>query len=116
MKARIPKSFESLPPKEKAVISQMIQEEAYKLADKEHAEVQKIYMQLCCILLHECFGFGEKRLYCFLGNWKRLYRWNSRFSDKESQTKALEDKIKKISVKTAIRQTLSKNYNQIFGG
>ena len=96
MKARIPKSFESLPPKEKAVISQMIQEEAYKLADKEHAEVQKIYMQLCCILLHECFGFGEKRLYCFLGNWKRLYRWNSRFPDKESQTKALEDKIEKI--------------------
>ena len=41
MKARIPKSFESLPPKEKAVISQMIQEEAYKLADKEHAEVQE---------------------------------------------------------------------------
>lgn len=96
MKANIPKSWLSLPEREKKAISKMVEDEANKAVDHEEAELQKIWLQLACIVLHDAFGFGERRLTRFLGNWKRVYRMNSKCENAEKQTEFLTDQMSKL--------------------
>lgn len=96
MKARVPRSFTSLPKSQQELLVQMMNETLEKRLAEQEVEVQKIYMKLCCILLNKCFGFGEKRLYMFLGNWKGIYRWNSRFPDAKTQSEELDKEIHRI--------------------
>lgn len=78
MKAKIPKSWFSLPASEQEAIREAITEqfnsELNRLLDEEDAKLQKIYMKLCCIILHNNFGWGEGRCSQFIGSWKGLAR------------------------------------------
>ena len=96
MKANIPKSFQSLPPREKQIIQKMMEETVSDQIDKEEAKLQKIWLQFACIVLHEAFGFGERRCVTFLGNWKRIYRQNAKFKTEEEQTAWIDERINKI--------------------
>ena len=96
MKANIPKSWLSLPEREKKAISKMVEEEINKTVDHEEAELQKIWIQFACIILHDAFGFGAQRLTVFLGNWKRIYNKNKKFSCEEEQTEFLRKEIESI--------------------
>lgn len=96
MKARLPKSWEQLPQREKKIITDLMQKTVNDTIDEEEDLIQKIWLQWACIVLHEAFGFGKDRCIMFLGNWKKMYRKNRTFKSDEEQQKFLAEKIDKI--------------------
>ena len=96
MKAKIPTSYINLRPKEKKAIDEVIVKYINDQVNHEEAQLQKIWLQMACIVLHENFGFGKDRLMVFLGNWKRMYRINSNLGNYEDQTKFLKEQMEKI--------------------
>ena len=92
MKAILPKSYKNLPKSEKKIIDNLVMD----WVDKEEAELQEIYLMLCCKLLHESFGFGEERCSMFVGNWWRIYDWNKKTGSKKEQKEALRNEMDKI--------------------
>lgn len=96
MKARLPKSWDRLPPREKEIINQVMTEEVVKQVCHEQAELQKIWLQMACIVLHRCFGFGKDRCLMFLGNWYEMYYVNSKLEGKAEQEKYLAAEMEKI--------------------
>jgi hypothetical protein len=96
MKANIPTSYLNLRPKEKKAIDEVIVKYINDQVNHEEAELQKIWLQYACIVLNRAFGFGEKRLITFLGNWKRMYRDNARFENKDDQTAYLKEHMDKL--------------------
>ena len=96
MKARLPKSWEMLPQREKKIITDLMQQTVNDTIDREEDLIQKIWLQWACIVLNETFGFGKDEGMLFLGNWKRMYRKNRAFKDDIEQQKFLDEKIEKI--------------------
>lgn len=96
MKVRMPKSFLNLPKKEKDIINTVLTDELQKMLIKEEVLLQKLWLQMACIVLHDAFGFGKKRLFAFLGNWKRLYRRNAEFINSAEQEEFFKNKIDAI--------------------
>ena len=96
MKVRIPKSFMSLPQSEKDKINEAMTEEVLKQVVHEQAELQKIWLKMACIVLHNSFGFGKNRCLLFLANWREMYRLNSKIEGKEEQKKFLAGDIDSI--------------------
>lgn len=96
MKANIPRAYNSLPSKEKDLIATMMAKQIGEIVDKEEAEMQKIWLKMACIILHEGFGFGKQRCLTFIGNWKRIYKTNAKFKNSEEQSAWLDERINKI--------------------
>lgn len=96
MKANLPKSYLSLPQREKKIISDLMEKTLNDTIDREEAEIQRIWLQWACLVLHDAFGFGKYRLMLFLGNWAKMYRKNRLFKDDIEQQKFLDERIKKI--------------------
>ena len=104
MKCNLPISFNKLPKSERESIQNALNEQLNHLVDKEEAEVQEIWIKLACILLHEYFGFGEKRLCRFIIAWNRIYRRNARTQTKSEQTAWLDEEMKKCFPKFGFPQ------------
>lgn len=96
MKTIMPKPFERLSNGDKQAIYRAVSRLANEQIDKEEAEMQKIWLQMACIVLHNGFGFGKSRLLQFIGNWKRMYRVNSKLGSYKEQQKYLRDEMEKI--------------------
>lgn len=96
MKARLPKAWNRLPQSEKDAINKVMTDEVVKQVLHEEAELQKIWLQMACIVLHRNFGFGRKRCMLFLANWREIYRQNSRLEGKEEQERFLAGEIDQI--------------------
>ena len=96
MKVRLPKSFTQLPQREKEIINEVMTAEVVKQVCHEQAELQKIWLQMACIVLHKNFGFGRKRCMLFLANWREMYRLNSRIEGKAEQEAYFAGEIDKI--------------------
>lgn len=96
MKANIPTSYLNIPKREKEAINKTIIEYITNQVNHEEAELQKIWLQYACIVLHRAFGFGEKRLTTFLGNRKKMYRDNAKLADREAQTAFLKEQMDAI--------------------
>ena len=95
MKCNLPKSWHRLPQSEKDLINKAKTEEAYKIADRQLAETQEIWIKLACILLHDFHDFDEDEMLQFIAGWKRIYRRNERIETKEEQTAWLNEEMKK---------------------
>lgn len=91
-----PKSFERLPEYEKQAIYEFIEEEAQRRVNQEQAQLQKIWLQLCCIVLNRAFRFGKKRLLLFLANWREMYRINSKINSAAEQREYLAGEMDRI--------------------
>lgn len=91
---KLPKSWHQLPQYEKDLINQAMTEEAYKLADRQLAETQEIWIKLACINLRNG-GATEEDLLQFIAGWKRIYRRNERIETKEEQTAWLAEEMEK---------------------
>ena len=104
MKCNMPTSFNKLPKAEQECIQNALNEQLNHLVDKEEAEIQEIWIKLACILLHEVFGFGEKRLCRFIIAWNRIYRRNERMQTKEEQAAWLDEELKKCFPKDGFPQ------------
>ena len=96
MKVRMPKSFLDLPQSEKDKINTVLTEEVQKQTDKNMVELQKLWLQFACIVLHRNFGFGKKRCLLFLANWREIYRINNKLESKADQTEFLNEYLDKI--------------------
>ena len=60
MKTIMPKPFERLSNGDKQAIYRAVSRLANEQIDKEEAEMQKIWLQMACIVLHNGFGFGNQ--------------------------------------------------------
>ena len=96
MKARLPKSWETLPEKEKKIIADLMAKKCDDTINAEEDLIQKIWLQWACIVLHQTFRFGRVRCMMFLGAWKRMYRKNRTFKTDKEQQKFVAEQIKKI--------------------
>lgn len=96
MKVRMPKSFLNLPNSEKEKINDVLTEEVKNQVNQNFAELQKIWLQLACIVLNRNFGFGKKRLTLFLGVWREMYRINSKLKSEAEQSAYIKAELNKI--------------------
>ena len=71
-------------------------EEVVNQVVHEQAELQKIWLQMACIVLHKNFGFGKKRCLLFLANWREMYRINSKIEGRTEQEEFLASEMEKI--------------------
>lgn len=95
MKCNMPRSWDTLPQREKQIINETMTKWAYDIVDKEQAELQETWIKLACILLHDFHGFDEDELMKFIAAWKRIYKRNERTGNKEEQDKWIEGEMSK---------------------
>lgn len=100
MKARIPKLYQDLSKKQQEVIKEYIADLATEAARKqEEADCRVIldlYIKMVCCVLHDAFGFGEKRLNRFLGNHRRLFSQQNKLVMKGQQLEYLNKRMDEI--------------------
>jgi hypothetical protein len=104
MKARLPKPWENLPPKQKEVIAGEIQKILVKQEEKDMRIMLDLYIKMACVTLHDAFGFGEKRLTMFLGNHKRLFHRQSKMVKDGTQIEYLNRRMAEIFKKNGFPQ------------
>ena len=108
MKARVPKEYQDLSPRQKEKLKAYIVEVATDAAKKQEEHdcrvLLDIYMKMVCCVLHDAFGFGEKRLTYFIGNHKRLFLRQSRLVDKGQQLYYLDRRMSEIFKKDGYPQ------------
>lgn len=92
MKANLPRSWHRLPPSER----QRILDAADEQMNRNVNIILDIYLKMSCQVLHEAFGFGEKRLNMYLGNYRRIFRENRRNVRDGVQIYELDRKMRKI--------------------
>ncbi len=95
MKPNVPRSWFSLPSKEKDAIVAYCRSVAQDSIKEDEAELQILRMKMCCIILSN-MGLDENRLYEFLGSWKAMYRKNARIQTKEEQDSFLKAEMERI--------------------
>lgn len=96
MKCRPQKSFNDLSKAEQERLSALFKNTLLAELDRQEIEMQKIWLKLCCWLLHDCFDFDEDKLVMFLGNWAKYYRMNRRCKSGEEQANMLNGKMAEI--------------------
>lgn len=108
MKARIPKAWHELPQSQRDRLKEYTQEVALEAArnaaDKEARIMLDIYIKMVCVVLHDAFGFGENRLFMFLGNHKRLFRQQRRMVQNGTQLTYLNKRMDEIFKKSGFPQ------------
>ena len=108
MKARIPKEYQELSPKQKERLKAYVVELATKAAmeQEEHdcRVILDMYMKMVCCVLHDAFGFGEKRLTYFLGSHRRLFDRQTRLVNKGQQRAYLSQRMREIFKKDGFPQ------------
>lgn len=108
MKAKIPKAYRDLTPKAKQQLQDYVVEIATEAAKKQEEHdcriILDLYMKMVCCVLHDAFGFGEKRLTCFICNHKRLFARQSRLVSKGEQIEYLNKRMSEIFKKDGFPQ------------
>ena len=108
MKARVPKLYQDLDKKQQEVIKNYIAELATEMArqqeEKDCRLILDLYMKMVCCVLHDAFGFGEKRLIRFLGNHKRMFNFQNRLVMKGEQLEYLNQRMDEIFKKDGFPQ------------
>ena len=108
MKARVPKLYQDLDKKQQEVIKEYIAELATDMArqqeEKDCRLILDLYMKMVCYVLHDAFGFGEKRLVRFLGNHKRMFNFQNRLVMKGEQLEYLNKRMDEIFKKDGFPQ------------
>ena len=92
MKANIPRSFNSLSPSDKRRIEQLKTEEINRSA----MIMLDIFLKMSCKVLHEVFGYGEKRLTYYLGTYRRIFARQVKMVKAGTQIEELDREMRKI--------------------
>ena len=96
MKPNIPRSWLSLPKKEQKVIEEYVKGVAGKEIEREARIILELYMKMVCCVLHDAFGFGEKRLTMFLGNHRMLFKRQMKMVNQNEQIEYLNKRMAEI--------------------
>lgn len=108
MKVKIPKSYKQLSHTDQQDLKKFTQEVALEAAEmmleKDSRVMLDIYMKMACLVLHDAFGFGEKRLTMFIGNHKRLFHRQAKLVQRGEQLKYLNQRMTEIFKKDGFPQ------------
>lgn len=108
MKARVPKPWEKLSPRDQEKLKAFTREVALEAAEKQ-IEIDgrimlDIYIKMACLVLHDAFGFGEKRLTMYIGNHKRLFHRQAKLVARNEQLQYLDQRMAEIFPKGGFPQ------------
>lgn len=100
-KVKPPRAWNKLRKVEQDEIIAFVQESLEELVvtnlNHEEAEMQKIWLQFACIVLHQMKDpFGKIRCMFFLKGWKKMYRICSQFKTSEERDAYLAAEMAKI--------------------
>lgn len=108
MKVRIPKSYKQLSHTDQQDLKKFTQEVALEAAEamleKDARVMLDIYMKMACLVLHDAFGFGEKRLRMYIGNHKRLFERQVKLVQRGEQLQYLNKRMAEIFKKDGFPQ------------
>lgn len=100
MKAKIPKVYRDLSLHQQEKLKEYTREVAMEAANaqlnKDARIMLDLYIKMVCVVLHDAFGFGERRLTCFLGNHKRLFSRQARMVKDGTQIEYLNMRMAEI--------------------
>ena len=96
MKVRPKKEWDSLTDAQKRKIEGVALEMAKEQLEKDGRIMLDLYIKMVCKTLHDVFGFGEKRLYLFLGNHKKLFFDHCKMVEDGTQVEYLDREMAKI--------------------
>jgi hypothetical protein len=108
MKVRVPKPWEKLSPRDQEKLKAFTRDVALEAAEKQ-IEIDgrimlDIYMKMACLVLHDAFGFGERRLTRYIGNHKRLFHRQAKLVSRGEQLQYLDKRMAEIFPKDGFPQ------------
>ena len=108
MKVRVPKPWRELSPRDQEKLKAFTREVALEAAEKQ-IEIDgrimlDIYIKMACLVLHDAFGFGEKRLTMYIGNHKRLFMRQAKLVSRGEQLQYLDKRMAEIFSKNGFPQ------------
>ena len=95
MKAKL-RSYLFLPKKEKKAIDNLVESEINRILSEEEVTLFTQYTKMLCIVLHDYFGFGEKRLCRIIGNFRMLHRKFRNVKTAKEVNEALDKEMARI--------------------
>ena len=108
LNARVPKPYDQLPDKDKEKIRAFVRQVALEAAEVEIQRIARImldiYMKMACLVLHDAFGFGEKRLRLYIANHKRLFSRQVKLVQRGEQLEYLNKRMAEIFRKDGFPQ------------
>ena len=108
MKVKIPKSYKQLSHTDQQDLKKFTQdvalEAAEKMLERDSRIMLDIYMKMVCLVLHDNFGFGEKRLRMFIGGHKRLFNRQVKLVQRGEQLQYLNQRMAEIFKKDGFPQ------------
>ena len=109
MKARTPKSYLTLPKHEKKAIDNLVESEINRILSEEEVVLFTQYTKMLCIVLHDYFGFGERRLNRVIGNFRMLHRKFRKIKTAKDVNEALDKEMARIFKKGGFPQDYVEN-------
>lgn len=108
MKVRVPKAWNKMSHADQEKLKAFTREVALEAAEKQ-IEIDgrimlDIYMKMACLVLHDAFGFGERRLTRYIGNHKRLFRRQAKLVSRGEQLQYLDRRMAEIFKKDGFPQ------------
>ena len=96
MDVRIGKTWNQLSRSAQQALLDVMDEEVEKQVNHTQAELQKLWLQFGCIVLHRSFDFDKEQCLLFLANWREMYAQNNRLKSKSEQDEYLATELDKI--------------------
>lgn len=112
IKAITPRAWQTLPESQRKVIEDYAKCIAKEQLEKDGRLMLDLYIKMVCLTLHEVFGFGEERLYLFLGNHKRLFLDQQKRVQDNTQVEYLNEQMAKIFKKSGFPESF---FDQMLG-
>lgn len=105
MKVQPPKAWGSLSLSQRRAITEYARGVAREQTEKDGRIMLDLYIKMVCKTLHDVFGFGEKRLYLFLGQHKKLFTEQAEMVKDGTQIEYLNDEMAKIFRKSGFPES-----------
>lgn len=97
MKPNLPRTWYSLPQRERDTIIKAITEQYFNQLTRDETELQKTWLKLSCITLHKQKDpFGKLRCMVYLRGFKKTYNILRSFKTVQERDKWMETEIEKI--------------------
>lgn len=90
------RAWDSLSPSEQKRIMDICEEQE----NRDVMVVLDMYLKMSCSVLHDAFGWGEKRCYMYLGNFARIFRNARRDVRLGCQNENIDREMRKIFKKS----------------
>ena len=102
MRANIPIEWQRMSPGQRKKIEEYALGIARKQMEKDGRIMLDLYIKMVCLVLHDAFGFGEKRLTMFLGNHKRLFFRQQKMVASGTQIQYINERMNQIFRKSSL--------------